>query len=186
MASIKYNPHIESINGRIGNLLLRESWNGHCVQQYTKPEGAPSQAQASCRRDFKSAQQYAAERMSDPLLSRAYRLLAAARKGRPTNSVLIQNFLKGPEIDTVETEHYHGRPGDVIRILTLDPVLVVSVELFIRDPQGALLEQAFATRDDVLWTHTATIAVSTDVTLEVAATNPGGSKSTKTLPLRLA
>ena len=88
MAKVLFNPVMEQIRGKIGDLVFRRTSGGMAVMRRTEPaETGPSAAQQQARERFRLAAAYAAEVKG--LASAA----AEARKGEITNVTKAFQYL---------------------------------------------------------------------------------------------
>jgi len=83
-----------------------------------------------------------------------------------TQSVAVQDYMKGPEIHYINTEKYTGAVGDELRIKATDNFQVTEVKVRIYEKDGKkLVEKGSAvrySRKPVMWIYTLTVG-STDV-----------------------
>lgn len=73
-------------------------------------------------------------------------------------NVALANWYNVLEILELELGDWRGQPGKVLRVKTLDTVLVTQVDFAIRDSNGALLELGYATPMNGSWWEYTTYA----------------------------
>jgi len=97
MAKVKFHPAIQSMWGRMGDLVFRRSHTGE-TQLYNAPDMSKvqwSEAQQAHRQRFKQAVVAAKAAMADPSIRADYEKAAAQQGKRP--------------FDLAVSDFYHGR-----------------------------------------------------------------------------
>ena len=186
MAKVLFNPVMEQIRGKIGDLVFRRTSGGMAVMRKTEPaETEPTPAQQQARERFRLAAAYAAAVAADPARVALY--APFVNRTRSLRVAAMTDYLTPPEVLAVETGAYDGAVGDPIVVRAVDDGAVVEVRLTLRDGAGAVLEQGVATAAAGLWTYAATTAVAagTVVAVEAVATDRPGNTGRKTVTVTL-
>ena len=188
MAKVLFNPIMEQIRGKIGELVFRRFENRIIIARKPDSSGrVPTAGQLVVRTRFRDAARYANHVMADPARRALYEP-AAARLGRSLRITIMGEFLNPPEITAISVAGYHGRVGDPIDVQAAADVAVTGVSVAIRDAAGALLEEGAATPADGGWRYltTAAVPVGEAVTIEATAANLAGQTGTLSVPLVVA
>jgi hypothetical protein len=179
---LELHPAFKSVSGLMDDVMYRQL-GGQIIMQ-----GAPRQrrdaktpAQLARRERFAAAIRYAQTVLADPYQREHYTDLAKER-GRRADKLLTSDFLTSPEVRRIDLAAYHGRPGDLIRIIAVDDIEVVSVDIALHTAAGALLEQGSARKIHGVWLYTATAAAPAGerVTCTVTARDRPGNETTGT------
>lgn len=144
-------------SGRVGQLVFRQLHGETIVQAAEqgsrKPRSAAQRAQAE---RTARARQYGKAQFDDPVAKALY----AARITKNCTSaytVAVQDYLRPPAITALDASSYRGQAGDAIRVQATDDFGVVSVQVRLLAPGGALLEAgAAAPQADGSWLYLAT------------------------------
>lgn len=188
MAKVDPASLLNHTTGRIGDLVVRQRGQQTLVQLRSRqPDQQNPSADQGVQRDrFKQAAQYAAKMLADPLVQEHYRQLGTQRR-TPPNALLISNFLTPPSVDKVDTSAYHGRAGDLVRVLATDDIEVVSVSVTIRNAAGETIESGAAQKDHGVWSYTATLTVPgrQGLVIEAVARDRPANCAMKSVPLVL-
>jgi hypothetical protein len=164
MAKVEFTPSISAVRGRVGRYTFRKMKNGKSVVSAGptyegKRRKASSTEQQGTRDNFAEGGRYAKQVLSDPLAARMYKRLAEA-SGIPVRSLLIGDFLTPPTVEHIELGSFRGRVGDAVKVLAVDDVEVVGVDVIIRDTAGSICEQGAAKKTHDVWTYLTTTAVA--------------------------
>ena len=184
MAKVKLNPTLESIQGKIGDLVYRRFNDEEIVGRMPDRTGiVPTPNQVAQQQKFRLAALYGKAALADPQTRTVYED-AASRKGEPVFAVTVADFLNAPAVDEIDLAGYTGRSGEIIRVRASDDVEVKGVSVSVRDQQGNVLEQGAATWSTTseTWSYTTTtnLTQGQSVSIEVSATDRPGHKTTKT------
>jgi hypothetical protein len=186
MAKVTLNPVLESIQGKVGDLVFKR-WNSEeIVTKVPKRAGIePTADQVAQQERFRLAVLYGKAVVADPQQKVIYDD-AAARKGEPAFALAVGDFLNAPAVHEIDLSGYSGKSGEMIRIRASDDVEVKGVAVVIRDPQGAVIEQGNATwtTTGANWSYVTTtnLVQGQSVSIEVTATDRPGHKTTKSQP----
>src|SRR5581483_3397303 len=125
MPKIKFNNLIDSLSGRVGNLIFYQADGqnlSRAVAEVT-PERSAKQKASSSR--FLAAQRYADSALNDPALKAAYK--AACRGHQNPRNLAIRDALRPPVVESIELGGYTGKPGQIVRVKATDDFRVVEV-----------------------------------------------------------
>jgi hypothetical protein len=185
MANVLFNPIMEQIRGKIGELVFRRFENRIIIARKADLSGhVPTAGQVEVRERFRGAAKYANNVMADPARRALYEPVAAKR-GDPLRMVIMTDYLNPPEVDAISVADYHGSIGDPVVVQATDDIAVTGVTITIRDAADAVIEQGAATLADGQWTYRATVAVPVgqEVMVIATATDRAEQVATKILPL---
>lgn len=175
---VTLHPSIKSITGTLDDWVYRRVGDQIVVAgrpgPSTKPETEPQRAG---RQRFAAAVAYAKTVLADPYQREAYAELAR-RHGRRADKLLTSDYLTPPEIRRIGLEDYTGQPGGQIRILAMDDIEVVSVEVAIATTAGAELERGPCVNLHGVWCYTATSLAPAGAALQItvsAQDRPGNT-----------
>lgn len=159
MANVTGNLLVREGKGNVGKQFVyrKRGSKTHLGKMPTVNKNRPvTEDEVKKRRLFKSAAIYAKGAMSSPELKKEYNKKA---NGDNTGfNIAVRDYIKPPEVTLIETELYHGTPGDSIVVSAIDDFRVASVLVSIRSSAGVQLEQGFAVLNAVdqnKWTYTA-------------------------------
>src|SRR5260370_209069 len=109
MPKVKFNKLIDSVSGRVGNLIFYEA-DGQTLSR-TVPEvtTAHSEKQKSNSGRFQAAQQYAGRALADPVLKAAYK--AVCRGHQNPRTLAIRDGMRPPVVESINLGGYAGQPG---------------------------------------------------------------------------
>lgn len=182
MAKVALNPVLETLHGKVGDLVFRRYHDDVIITRTPGTAGRPpTGGQAAVREQFRLATVYGKAVMADPAKKEVY-ASAAARKGVPAFALAIGDFFHPPVVDEIDLSAYTGHTGDTIRVRASDDVKVTGVALAIRDTGGTVLEQGPANAQDGMWVYHATTNLTTGqhVSIEVTATDLPGHTGKRT------
>ncbi len=94
MAKVKLNPIFEEIQGQVGNMVLRRTYEGR-LSLMKKPDMSNvewSEAQVAHRQRFKEAVAYAYAAMANPQVRAAYEQAAVEKRKRPFHLAVSDYF----------------------------------------------------------------------------------------------
>lgn len=188
MAKVLFNPIMEQIRGKIGELVFRRFQNRVIITRKPDSNGrVPTDGQLEVQTRFRDAARFAKHVLADPARRALYEP-AATKSGRPLRITVMGEFLNSPEVTAITVAGYHGRVGDPVDIQAVADVAVTGVAVAIRDASGAVLEEGAASLVDGVWRYLATVAVPAgeSVTVEATATNLAGQTGTLSVPVVIA
>lgn len=184
MALTQLNRALTEFRGTIDGFTYRMTPEGKvCVYAHSPSEKAPSDSQVSGRRSFAAAQYYAKRVLADPLQRIVYQSIAKARK-RPTNTILVANYLNAPTIEFVELAGYSGAANHPFGIIATDDIDVAQVSVEIRSADDTVLESGDAKAQHGVWRYhtTTTLPAGTIWRVAVTAANRAGHRAILTVP----
>jgi hypothetical protein len=184
MAKVTLDPVLESIQGKIGDLIFKRWGDEDIVTKMPDRTGiVPTANQIAQMDKFRLAAIYGKAALADPQTRTVYED-ASDRKGIPVFALTVGDFLNAPAVNEVDLSDYAGQIGDTIVIRASDDVEVSGVTVAIRHQDGSIIEQAAAVLapGTGTWTYTATTALAQGqaVSIEVSATDRPGHKTTRT------
>ena len=185
MATVKLNPVVERVRGRIGDLVFKKFFGSMYVARTPNTDGRePSAAQRAHLEKFRQAAMFGKAAMADPQVRALYAGAAKQRK-QPVFSLMIADYFNPPSVDEIDLSEYAGQAGNTISIRASDDVGVVGVDVTISDEAGLALEQGPAnvsTTEPGRWLYTSTTSIQpgTHVHVVATATDRPGNKATKT------
>lgn len=96
MAKVKFNPLMDEMHGKTGNMVLRRSRKGdvYAIKLADMSKVKWSEAQKAHRQRFKEATAYAKAAMADPQVRAQYEEIAI-RQNRSPFFVAVSDYLKG-------------------------------------------------------------------------------------------
>lgn len=184
MANAKLNPILQSVRGKVGDLIFSTRYGGVFISR--KPEKGKqilTAAQQAVRDRFRQAALYGKAAMANAQVRALYEAQAKKRK-HPIFSVMIENFLRPPSIEEIDMSTYTGQSGSMIGVRASDDFDVMSVGVALFDSSNAPIENGAAVQsgtDAGRWVYTLTtsIPIGTHIRLEVTATDRPGHKTTR-------
>ena len=149
------------LSGMIGEQISVRKVNGRVVVKNRPPRkmGEPSERVAAIHRKFSRAAQYAGLQIADEESGTMYGKRTTS-KLKSAFHVALADCLRAPLVEEIIVRDYRGAVGDVIRVNAFDDFMVVRIQMYIKDSNGALLEKGEATLDAMsgLWMYAATVA----------------------------
>ncbi len=185
MAKLKTNPVVESIRGKIGDLVFRRFGDEIIIGRTPNFAGqVPTAGQQVVRERFKLAAIYGKNALADPATKQSYRV-KADDKGIPVFAATVADFFNEPVVDEVDLSGYTGATGGTIRIQAHDDFKVTGVAVRILNTDGSVVEEGPATQTTTggsEWRYQtiATLASGQAVTIEVTALDRPGHKTVRT------
>ncbi len=172
MAKITYNPAVQHLHGKVGNMVFKERQGQDIVAakpDQVKQPNTPAQMQ---QRDyFRQAAKYAKSALADPQINAAYAAKAKALHSTPI-AVAVKDWMTEPEVTVIDLSHYTKHAGDAIYIAAQDDFEVTGVSVAIEDATHANVENGTATFDAASgsWKYLAKVDASAKTGLTVTAT----------------
>ena len=144
--------------------------------------GKPSDKQASARVRFLAAAHYAGRQVALPASNALY-ASGTSDKKRNAFVVALNDFLKAPQVNSINTDGYRGAIGDPIVVDAVDDFMVTKVIVKIIDASGNTLEEGEAGPDEEEikpWQYKARVANPTlsGTTIQAIAYDRPGNKGT--------
>jgi hypothetical protein len=158
MAKINNNPLLKGLSGMFGDVVVYSERRGKMIMSNRpKKREESTEHQKLVKSKFLQAVQYAKGQMKNDAAKAEY-AAAVNDKVMSAYAVAVADYLKGPEIITVNAKAYNGHIGDVIEVLAIDNFKVTEVIVEIRSASNQLIEEgpATITADNTLnWRYTA-------------------------------
>jgi hypothetical protein len=159
MTRIKNNPLLKGISGMLGDVIVyRETRRGMVMSNRPRKRDQPTEHQNLAKSKFLQAVQYAKGQMTDPA-SKALYAAGITEKIQSAYGVALADYLKGPEILSVDVSGYKGEINQKIEIMTIDNFKVTEVRVEIRTPENELVESGLAApveENSLQWRYIAT------------------------------
>jgi hypothetical protein len=150
MAISKNNPLTHGASGMIGGTLVFRSWNGKTFM-YNRPKKPTKESlvQKENRQKFKMASNFAKRMMQDPLKKEEYKQLAKTMNLPNAYTTAVTEYMRKPEIHSVDLEGYSGGANQEITISASKKGFEIeSVEVIVISDKGEVVEQGKATKND--------------------------------------
>lgn len=159
MAKNRNNDLTIGLSGRVGKMIGYRQIGGE-TEAFRRPgkRVKPSTVNQMAHRElFINATYYAKSVNADPVKRAVYNEKRTGRKS--VYNMALTDFIKAPEIRSVNTDNYLGLDGDTIIIRAIDDFKVTAVKVSIMEPGGLLLEQgdAVVQPGDTDWIYTITV-----------------------------
>lgn len=165
MARIQLNSALKAIQGGIDNWIYRLRSGRVIISPRVAPADPQSAAQLQARDRFKLAAAYARSTTPDAVYEQA-----ARESGWTPFIVMMADYLRPPQVDTINLSGYHGAAGDAITIGASDDLAVTAVNVAIRNAALSVLEEGAATLLNGMWVYNATTARTSGQTVTITAT----------------
>ena len=184
MAKIKGNHVMANVRGMFGKQIVFKERLGTpyvaAPPSENKRRVATDQEQGN-RNRFGDAVEFGRQAVRDPELKKEY--AALAKKGQTAYNVAVSDARLPPNINSLLTQGYTGKPGSCILIQATDNVKVKRVQVTILDAAMTLIEQGDATDngDNFNWIYATTVLVENiaKCKIEVRAYDTAGNITMK-------
>src|SRR6478736_1998164 len=108
MPKAKFNVLVESLSGRVGNLIYYQADGQNLVRKAPEAHAKRTKKQNANSDRFLAAQKYAAAAMSNAALKAAYK--AACRGHQNPRNLAIRDAMCPPVIESINLDEYTGKP----------------------------------------------------------------------------
>ena len=182
MATVTLNPILESLSGKIGDLVFRQHGDGVVVARMPAGERHWTPEQLAHQNRFRLAAVYGRTALADAATKALYEAKASER-GVPVFALTIADFFHEPAVDEIDLSAYTGQAGEKISIRAHDDFELVGVAVSLRQANGTVLEQGPAVAGSDLvrgYATTTALPAGQTVMIEVTATDRPRHKTTKT------
>jgi hypothetical protein len=116
MAKVEINAITSHFLGKLGDIRFQNYLGRKIVVLRRKPSTAPpTAAQLEVRERFLLAAAYAKGALGNPATRALYAERSELRQ-HPMFAVAIADYLRPPEVKSVDTMGYHGHIGDLIKV----------------------------------------------------------------------
>jgi hypothetical protein len=146
MPTFNTHPLLNGFSGTIGDLVFYKLRNKEVMRRRAQPPTEWSEAQVARRSRFKLAAVYGKAVQKSAQQSAIYQSAAKARGCAPYH-VALKDFLHPPEVQKIDLSGFGVAPGSRVVVEAVDDFEVSEVQVTIRTPEGAVLEEGAATRD---------------------------------------
>ncbi len=146
MARVVKNIVTQGLSGMLGDQIVfsqRRKGQTFVSVAPQSPSGPASAAQVAHRKRFQQTTFYARNAAQDPATKALYAEKAKEDEVSVFN-VVVADFMKAPDIQSVDLTDYTGRIGDPIRIVVEDDFAVERVQVRIENGDGTLVEEGDA------------------------------------------
>ena len=174
----------KGMSGMIGGTLVFRKVNGKTVVASAPVPSSkpPSEGQMQQRERFRLATLYGQRVMNDPLLNEEYAQAAIQKKMPSAQIVAIADYFRLPEILSFAVST-HPKGSSVLETIVIDYVMVKTVTVDVKDPDGLVLESGNGLMgiDKQTWTYEIQNAENlvAGVQFEITATNLPGNVTVK-------
>ena len=185
MAKVALNPIFEKVQGRVGDLVLKQVSGEMVMARLPDLSNVePSLAQLETRQRFQAAALYGKTALAETTVREAY-VRAANERHKPLFSVPVADFLNAPVVDEVNLSGYTGQAGETISVRAYDDFEVTNVTVSIREAGGQEVESGAAVQnppDSGRWVYTThqAVADASGVTVTATASDRPGNTGIKT------
>jgi hypothetical protein len=183
MADVNLNALVDGVSGKVGKkLVLRQRGGRTMLSSRPVQSGIVTDKQAAQRERFRKAAQYARASMLTPDVKAEYASTVKDDVFMNAFSAAVADYLKAPEIASVNFDSYKGKTGDGIIVRSAVDYKLVSVKVSIQKADGTAVESGNAvssgSRLEWLYTATTTIADITGLKLVITAIDRPGNQVT--------
>lgn len=155
MAKSVNNIVTHGLSGKIGNLLVFSQRKGKTiVSMAPRKSNKETDKQKEHRAKFQEAVIYAKAAVKDPSIQDGYKE-EAKEKGLSANNIAVADFLKAPQIESIDLSGYKGKKNDLIKIKAYDDFKVEKVTVKIENADGTLVEEGNAAVEGLYWVYKA-------------------------------
>lgn len=147
MAHVKNNNLTKGLSGKFGDIMFRQI--GMKTYAFPTPQRPKkeSEKQRSNRNKFKEATQFAHAAMENEEKKAHYKKLAKKLKLPNAYTAAITDYMRKPEIDSVDGAKYDGMPGGKISIIAgKKQIPLESVNVIVSSPDNDVIECGAARR----------------------------------------
>ncbi|MGC3943521.1 MAG: hypothetical protein QM762_03130 [Chryseolinea sp.] len=187
MSIVNENPLLEGASGKFARVVVYRRVRGKVVMaKRPTPSTEVSEKQVLVRKSFSKAAGYAKRQNAKPEVKRLYAEGLTAKKHNAF-LVALSDYLKSPEITSVNLTSYTGAPGQTILIDASDDFRVAAVSVAILGADGVQIESGPAKAGEGLadaWIYvtTANNAAIAGTKVQVTATDFAGNVTVATFP----
>ena len=180
MTKVYLQPGIRGLSGKMGDWVYSIRNGKTYVGMAPMITKDPSEAQIAHRERFSDAADYAKFAIAEGNPLREIYMLASKERAIPAFALAVSDYLKLPEVKTLDLTYYNGQVGNNIPIVTSDDFGVTGVHVVIRDLEGNIIESGSASefpQNSGHWSYASTASVPSGTTIVVYASatdRPGG------------
>ncbi len=183
MADVNLNALIDGVSGKVGKkLVLRQRGGRTLLASRPQLSGIISDKQMAQRERFRKAAQFARATLLKPALKAEYEAMVKGEEFMNAFTAAIADYLKAPEIASINIDNYKGQVGDPLVITSASDYKLIGVKVSLLKADGTVLESGDATSGGTRleWTYagTSVIADLTGVKAVIVATDRPGNQTT--------
>jgi signal peptidase I len=144
MSKIINNPIMKGVSGMLGDVVVFREYRGTTIMSNRpKKSGVLTPQQEVSKSNFMRAVNYAKKQVADPITKAEYQPSSQSKMSSAYTAALT-DYLTAPTIHEIDVAWYNGAIGDSIVMRASDDFKVMSVDVTILLPNGALAEQGAA------------------------------------------
>ncbi len=189
MARVVRNIVTQGLSGKLGDqVVFSQRRKGQTIVSMAPqgPSGPPTAAQQAHRSRFQQAVFYARNAAKDPATTALY-TEKAKEEAISVFNVVVADFMKAPDVKSVDLTSYAGQIGDTILVVVEDDFGVEQVRVKLENGDGTLVEEGDAVpqANPAEWLYTATVSNASLVgdKLTVTVNDRPGNTDTETRTL---
>ena len=176
MAKIYDNNAAHVLSGRVNQFVYRQRFGKTVVSKRPVRTSGFTETQQVYLSNFKKAVLYASSILQNEMVKRAYQ--EKAKPGHSAYNAAIADYLKAPEIHSLDLVGLAGTTGGKISTTVTDNFWVEVVKIKIENPAGELIEEGNAIKlaDGTTWvyyTQTTGANISGNLITVIPADHPG-------------
>jgi hypothetical protein len=155
MATVKLNPVVKSISGKVGKrLMFKRRGKTTVLSSVPRKPGKRTEAQKACAATFKSAAVFAKAALRNPIIKAYYKEVCRQRNQHSAYAALLKDILNSP---TPFTERILLERASKPRKVEEKPLDKKNdLEVIVRTAQGDIIAQACVSQSDGnQWTYKA-------------------------------
>ena len=171
MGSVKDNLLTKGFSGRIGDeIVFRQVGKRTLVAKRPRRSTLLTPGQEAQRELFRKAVTFAKTMMLNPEVKADYEVRARLAGLASAYSAAVTDYLKVPQLSSIDSDYYQGAVGDVIWVIALDDFKLQRVTVAIERADGSVLESGEAELSNGRWKYEATQANASVVGSKVVVT----------------
>ncbi len=177
MAKMKLNPAVETLSGKLGDMIHRQLWGRHVVSHVPNFSNyVPSLKQCAQNNKYKAAG--AIWGTLAPEVKAAYGAWGK-ELNRPPYALFNKNYAHPPTVEDIDLSGYTGQPNQIINVHAVDLFEVARVQVTVRAAGGNVIESGAAlkvegSKRQWIYRTTGTVEEPAGLTVEAVAVNwPG-------------
>jgi len=159
MGQVKENLLTKGFSGRIGDeIVFRQVGNRTLFSKRPRRSTIVTPNQQAQRDLFSKAVVFAKTMLLNPETLADYENRAKLAGIDSAYRAAITDYLKAPQLSSMDTDYYKGAVGDVIWIIALDDFKLQHMMVTLQRPDGSLIESGAAVLEQGRWKYIATQA----------------------------
>ncbi|MBT1704929.1 hypothetical protein [Chryseosolibacter indicus] len=157
MGKIKGHSIIKEVSGSIGKDMYVRRHGKDTIISRKGVARRSTKDQAANRHQFAQAALHARTVLTEPALTRDYKIISLIQGFKSTKSAAISDFLRQPEIESIDIENYKGNIGDTLLIHDKYVLKLIEIHVTITVLDGTLIEHGLAVPCELHWKYSATV-----------------------------